>query len=42
MGTVAPALALGVLFAFAIVVATTPHVLLTVHSVIEDVVSLLS
>jgi Zn-dependent protease with chaperone function len=42
MGTVAPAIGLGVLFAFTVVAATNPHVLLTVHSVIEDVVSLLS
>jgi len=42
MGTVAPTVGLGVLFVFIVAVATNPHVLLTVHSVIEDVVSLLS
>jgi Zn-dependent protease with chaperone function len=42
MGRFAPALALVLLFAFTAAVATNPHVLLTVHSVIEDVVSFLS
>jgi Zn-dependent protease with chaperone function len=42
MGRFVPAIALVVLFAFSAAVATNPHVLLTVHSVIEDVVSFLS
>jgi hypothetical protein len=42
MGTVAPAIGLGVLFVFVVAVASNPHVLLAVHSVIEDVVSFLS
>ena len=41
-GTVVPAIGLVVLLAFTATVATNPHVLLTVHAVIEDVVSLLS
>ena len=40
--TIAPALGLLGLFALVVAVATSPHVLLTVHAVIEDVVSLLS
>jgi Zn-dependent protease with chaperone function len=42
MGTVGPAMGMVVLFAFTMAVAANPHVLLAVHSVIEDVVSFLS
>ena len=42
METTGPAIGLLALFALVVAVATAPHVLLTVHAVIEDVVSLLS
>ncbi len=41
-GTLAPGFGLVVLLLFTVAIATHPHVLLSVHSVIEDVVSLLS
>jgi len=42
VGTVVPAIAMVALGTFTIAVAANPHVLLAVHSVIEDVVSFLS
>ena len=42
MGTVGPPIGMAMLFAFTMAVAANPHVLLAVHSVIEDVVSFLS
>jgi Zn-dependent protease with chaperone function len=41
-GTVLPVVGMAALFTFTLAVATNPHVLLTVHSVIEGVVSFLS
>jgi Zn-dependent protease with chaperone function len=42
VGRLVPAIVLVTLFAFTLTVAANPHVLLTVHLVIEEVVSLLS
>jgi len=42
VGTVVPAMAMVALGTFTMAVAANPHVLLAVHSVIEDVVSFLS
>ena len=42
VGTAVPAVGMAVLFAFIVAAAANPHVLLAVHSVIEDVVSFLS
>ena len=42
VGTLLPAIGLVALFAFTLTLAANPHVLLAVHSAIEDVVSLLS
>jgi hypothetical protein len=42
VGTVLPAIGMVALFALTLAVTANPHVLLAVHSVIEDVVSFLS